>query len=43
VVGYVGLPEHYCHGGGYETSSSHSKADRNVGVKMIKAAIRMLN
>jgi|GEM_PF-2585332 len=42
-VGYVGLPEHYCHGGGYETSPSPSKADRDVGVKMIEAAVRMLN
>ena len=42
-VGYVGLPEHYCHGGGYETSPSPEKADRQAGQNMMNTAIELLN
>ena len=42
-VGYVGLPEHYCHGGGYETSPSPEKADRLAGQNMMNTAIELLN
>ncbi|NLF93588.1 MAG: hypothetical protein GX564_06835 [Oligosphaeraceae bacterium] len=42
-VGYVGLPEHYTHGGGYETSPSSDKAGREVGVSFIKTGIALLN
>jgi hypothetical protein len=42
-VGYVGLPEHYTHGGGYETSPSPEMADRLAGQNMMKAAIEALN
>lgn len=42
-VGYVGLPEHYCHGGGYETSPSPEKADRMAGQNMMNTAIKILN
>ncbi len=36
AVGYVGLPEHYTHGGGYETSPSENKAGREVGRLFVK-------
>jgi len=41
-VGYVGLPEHYCHGGGYETSPSPDTADRNTGTRLVDAAAKLL-
>ncbi len=42
LVGYVGLPEHYNHGGGYETSPSADKAGREVGLSFIENGIELL-
>lgn len=42
-TGYVGMPEHYCHGGGYETSPSPDSVDVNVGAVMVKTGIELIN
>ncbi len=40
-IGYVGLPENYGNGG-YETAPSRDKADRTVGITLIKTAEKLL-
>ena len=40
-IGYVGLAQHYGHGG-YETSPSRGLADRTVGDAMIEGALELL-
>ena len=41
-VGYVGLPENYGRGNAYETIPSPRLADRNLGLKFIEVAERLL-
>ena len=43
AFGYIGLPEHYEHGGGYETRPSPTAPDHNLAPKMIEIGIRLIN